>query len=259
MADRLTLMARLSDGRKVAFKMKERDFTRHLNTPKLLEEAFFLALPEVAECTDREVDLGDHMYAAHHYAAFAPKEAGLVFIDFLCKEIWTCLDESFMYTTDQRIRAQYIHFARNERLEDGCYPAFNKASKPYPSLSLITDAVEARALIVIDDNEGVPITVSDREFAASIVTVDLLSLSHDNARIEMLILEGEAKLPLGGSPSHIQLDLEDWMINDAENHAQHLDLARHYLEEQGLLNDVDRACFEMMMYPPDCGVGHEEE
>lgn len=258
MANRLALMARLSDGRKVAFKMNERDFTRYLSTPKLLDEKFFLALPEVAECTDREVDLSDHMYAAHHHAAFAPKEAGLVFIDFFRKEIWTCLDESFMYTTDRRIKFQYIQFARSERLEDGSYPAFSKASRPYPSLSLITDAVAAGALIVIDDNEGIPITVSDREFVASIATVDLLSLSPENAHIEMMILEGEAKVPLGVSPSHIQLDLEDWVINDAENHAQHLDLARFYLEEQGLLNDVDRSCFEMVMYPPACVVDEED-
>lgn len=251
MGGQLTVMARLTGGRKKSFKIGTGSLKHKFDRFDILDENAFLKLAKKFETDNVHLNLDAHDNYDVSVALFAPYHYGLLFIDFENKKLFSCNGYSgfMLHTRDFILSEVQLWGSKQELMEGKVLDSLARGGMEHcEKLKKLLKAFQSGAQIVLND-----------------VVVPTDNMTFDQIFIQHLVPKfiGDEALSLGekldflmqdfhdGDRKHIAYSWNDietipigWTLFQGSNMVEDLEYVMNYAKQHQLLSDMDVVAWE---------------
>jgi hypothetical protein len=250
MGGQLTVMARLTGGRKKSFKIDTGSLKYKFDRAEILDENSFLKLAKEFETDDVHLNLDAHYDYDCSAALFAPYHYGLLFIDFDNRKLFSCNGHSgFLLHTSNFLLSEVQLWGSKPELRDGRILASLQRGR--------LGRCDHLEKFLDDFNTSVEIRLND--------VVIPNGLSFDQLFIDYLLPKSDDldDLPLDQKLDYLMHDLHDgerkhisyswnnlevipagWTFFQGNNTVEDFEYVMDYARRHHLLSDIDIVAWE---------------
>jgi hypothetical protein len=250
MGGQLTVMARLTGGRKKSFKIDTGSLKYKFDRPKILNENAFLKLAKKFEIDDVHLNLEAHDDYDCSVALFAPYHYGLLFIDFENRKLFSCNGYSgFMLHTSNFLLSEVQLWGSKPELRDGNILASLQRGRlgRCEHLEKFLDGFSTGAEIRLNDVVIPNDLTFDKLFIDYLLpkSADLDALPLDK-KLDYLMHDlhrGERKY-ISYSWNDLEVIPAGWTFFQGNNSVEDLEYVMDYARRGDLLSDIDIVAWE---------------
>lgn len=250
MGGKLTVMARLTGGRKKSFKIDTGSLKYEFDRAKILDENTFLTLVKKFETDKAHLNLDSHEDYDSSVALFAPYNYGLLFIDFENKKLFSCNGYSgfMLHTTNFILSEVQLWGSRPELIEGKVLDSLKRGrlgrcENLERFLSGFMDGSQVKLKNAVLPND----LTFDQIFIDYMVPksdeLEPLSLDQKLDYLMQDLHEGERK-NISYSWNDLEIIPEGWTFFQGNNSVEDFEYVMDYARQRHLLSDIDIVAWE---------------